>query len=72
MGPLRMQSQALWRPRGNAIKPQAVQEEIEASPQCSTTGTGSPGRHRARLLLGAFPQTWTLELGNRNSGQRKF
>ena len=49
MGHLRMQSQALRRPRGNSIKPQAVQEEIEASPCTLPLGTRRPdGEVRAR------------------------
>ena len=32
MGHLWIQSGALWTPRGNSIKPQAVQEEIDACP----------------------------------------
>lgn len=65
MGHLRIQSHALWRPRGNSIKPQAVQEEIEARPSMLPQGTGNPDCE-ARALCQRFPSvfntlTWETE-----------
>lgn len=70
MDHLQIQSHALQRPRGNSIKPQAVQEETEVSPGMPPQGTGSQTAKQG-LSAGAFLQTSMLELGNLNSGQRK-
>ena len=62
MDHLGIQSHALWRPRGNSIKLQAVQEEIEASPhwppQEQEAQMGKQG-----LRAQAFLQMATLNLG---------
>lgn len=51
MGPLRIQSGALWTPRGNAIKPQAVQEGIGARPsKGQETWAVKQGLHPGALL----------------------
>lgn len=51
MGHLRIQSGALWIPRGNPIKPQAVQEEIDACPSMGQeTWTVKQELHPGALL----------------------
>lgn len=62
MDHLRIQSHALWRSRGNSIKPLAVQKEIEAGPSM-------PLQEREAQIVkqglgaGAFLQTLALNLG---------
>lgn len=65
-GPPLIQSHALWRLRGKSVKPQAVEEELEACLSMLPQGTGNPDcevRAPCQTFPSAFDTlTWESEV----------